>query len=219
MQNKQCYVYIIEQSETGHIKIGIAEDVEKRLRTLKTGSPLPLKIAKAIPCASRDMAQGVENFLHKRYEKQWTSGEWFRMSSSEAIADLELAVQVAHHVQTERIVVKRVVERIEVPKDRVVQRTIFDSTLSGYKSPVPAMACLTGAFFVLFLGVGLFDGPTWYFGFIAILFIVSFLCLATDLMVEHALLVNAAKPPVVPPVIKKTLSFDGWCDTHSADEV
>lgn len=68
------YVYLI-YSESGLYKIGVSNDVEKRLATLRTSS------GHALSCLgyykTEDKATKVERALHKLFEEFRTLGEWF----------------------------------------------------------------------------------------------------------------------------------------------
>ena len=74
------YVYFIGTGITkGHqVKIGVAKDVEKRLKGMQTGNPHKLIILAKIPCDSRRHALHLEATLHERFKKDRMTGEWFR---------------------------------------------------------------------------------------------------------------------------------------------
>ncbi|WP_181154232.1 GIY-YIG nuclease family protein [Nostoc sp. 'Peltigera membranacea cyanobiont' N6] len=74
----KAFVYFIFNSDSYAIKIGRATDVEKRLQSLQTSSPVPLKILKTIPIDSIKKAQEVETYLHTKFRHLKMSGEWFR---------------------------------------------------------------------------------------------------------------------------------------------
>lgn len=57
-----------------YIKIGIAENVDSRLSTLRTSSPFPLTLLKSWQSAN---AKSVERRLHEKFAKFRHSGEWF----------------------------------------------------------------------------------------------------------------------------------------------
>lgn len=84
------YVYAIrtekmigESSEfwNGYVKIGVASNVEKRLKTIQTGCPYNLTILNAILCYSENQAYAIEKYIHERFKKENTSGEWFKMNT------------------------------------------------------------------------------------------------------------------------------------------
>ena len=70
-----CFVYFISCEES--LKIGIANDVQKRLKQLQTGSSSKLNIIHVIPFKSRKEAMKKERELHKKYGAFRLEGEWF----------------------------------------------------------------------------------------------------------------------------------------------
>jgi len=64
-------IYLLRAND--RIKIGYAEDVAARVKTLQTGSPVPLTLLAAFP---GDRA--TEAALHRRYAHLRVAGEWFR---------------------------------------------------------------------------------------------------------------------------------------------
>ena len=65
-------VYFIRSGDTGPVKIGWTDDVEKRRRALQTAHPYPLQVVRTINCR-----RGTERWLQKRYEAVQLVGEWF----------------------------------------------------------------------------------------------------------------------------------------------
>lgn len=73
-----CYLYFISSTKKNTpTKIGISEDVQKRLDHLQTANPYPLKCTGKIPFDTRREAVNIENYLHRRLRKCCTQGEWF----------------------------------------------------------------------------------------------------------------------------------------------
>ena len=69
----KSFVYFIGDSNSaGPIKIGVAANVEARLKSLQTGNPNPLLILGIIEGGHK-----VEQALHKKFEKFRHHGEWF----------------------------------------------------------------------------------------------------------------------------------------------
>lgn len=93
-----CQVYIIEQAETGYIKIGISEDVQKRLAALQTANPHKLTLRYILTCPTTQDAQTIERMLHQRYSDWRKSGEWFDVDAEEAISEIQWCMQFASHV-------------------------------------------------------------------------------------------------------------------------
>lgn len=72
------YVYFIKcLDDNGYIKIGVAQDVKKRLDSLQTGCPYPLKVICAIGCDNREHALATEKRLHRYFGHSRVGGEWF----------------------------------------------------------------------------------------------------------------------------------------------
>lgn len=74
----KSYVYFVSNSL--HIKIGKANDIQKRMQMLQTGSSIPLILLGFIECDSPKSALCIENMLHDEYKMFRTCGEWFRLS-------------------------------------------------------------------------------------------------------------------------------------------
>lgn len=75
-----CYVYIIKcnNGKNYPIKIGVADNPEKRMSELQTGSPYGLTLLSKIEMPSRQAAYDLECWLHKRFKSAQMNGEWFR---------------------------------------------------------------------------------------------------------------------------------------------
>lgn len=89
------YLYLIEQSGTGYVKIGISNNVQKRLKSLQTGSPQTLNLLHSIGFPNKNTAQHIEQVLHKQYQDQQVSGEWFTLDSRPVIVALEAGKALA----------------------------------------------------------------------------------------------------------------------------
>ncbi len=75
-QNKKAnfgQIYFIQQGDNGAIKIGYSTNPEKRLQTLRTASPLPLRILKIIVGGKTK-----EKDLHRQFAHLQMDGEWFQ---------------------------------------------------------------------------------------------------------------------------------------------
>jgi predicted GIY-YIG superfamily endonuclease len=71
------YVYFIQAGKKGAIKVGITNNVEKRIETLQIGNPYELRVLSLIPCESRAHAFEIERRIHKFFRRQNIRGEWF----------------------------------------------------------------------------------------------------------------------------------------------
>lgn len=65
-------IYFI--SDTKYIKIGVTNNVEKRLKELQTGNPKKLKVIKIIYCEN---PYYVEKMYHELFKSKRKEGEWF----------------------------------------------------------------------------------------------------------------------------------------------
>lgn len=65
-------IYFVESKLAGVIKIGITNDLDKRLMGLRCDSPTPLDVLLVIPGTARD-----EHALHILFDADRSHGEWF----------------------------------------------------------------------------------------------------------------------------------------------
>lgn len=68
-------VYFISDGE--FVKIGVAQDYEKRLNVLQIGNARELKVLGILPCENNNIAYKVESCLHMYFYKYRKTGEWF----------------------------------------------------------------------------------------------------------------------------------------------
>ena len=66
------YVYFIQDKMSNMIKIGKANDVEKRLKQLQTSCPYELELLSYIPGD-----ESLEKDIHKKFSEYRHRGEWF----------------------------------------------------------------------------------------------------------------------------------------------
>lgn len=66
-------VYFVQGEQTGYIKIGMAANVQARMRALQQASPDRLRLLGIMRGGSRKEAS-----LHRRFEHARSHGEWFR---------------------------------------------------------------------------------------------------------------------------------------------
>ena len=78
------HLYLMQS--TGMFKIGIANDLSKRLRQFRTGTPFPIRLVASYPCTDAAIR---ERTWHHRYAAQRVRGEWFRLSDAQACAFIE----------------------------------------------------------------------------------------------------------------------------------
>ena len=84
--NRQ-FVYIIKNPLNETVKIGVAQDVQKRIAQLQTGAGVELELVyQSMICSN---AFSIERDVHAHFEKYRTFGEWFKVSPQEVIDYLE----------------------------------------------------------------------------------------------------------------------------------
>lgn len=75
------YVYVIEESSSGYVKIGKANDPMKRVvNGLGAKSPYAIEVLHLIPT---QVPLDVEKWFHTAYQKERLNGEWFRLSDAQ----------------------------------------------------------------------------------------------------------------------------------------
>lgn len=87
------FVYAIADGH-GNVKIGVAEDIHKRIRQLQTGNPNRLYLIAFLRLCSRHQADRIERYAHSDNAEDRVNGEWFSMSdacATQALLDASLA--------------------------------------------------------------------------------------------------------------------------------
>ncbi len=97
-----CYVYVIS-GEQGAVKVGIANDVESRLRFLQIACPVELRVRYVGAVGGRSVAYKVETRAHHILGRYHSHGEWFNASVKMAmdaviVACVELDIGLVHVV-------------------------------------------------------------------------------------------------------------------------
>lgn len=89
-------VYAIQNESTGHIKIGRARVLGRRVAELQTSSPHRLRIVAYAPCGSKDVARWLEKEMHAELSAWRAIGEWFHPSTD--VYDLVRSMLSIHWV-------------------------------------------------------------------------------------------------------------------------
>lgn len=84
------FLYIIcgygrSNEPLGPVKIGIARDPEKRIASIQTGSPRPLKLLAVFDTPNREIARKFEAAFHRHQDEKRLAGEWFDLDPIEAL--------------------------------------------------------------------------------------------------------------------------------------
>lgn len=69
------FVYFVQATRLGLIKIGYARDMASRMSAMQAQSPDSLKVLGTIECGR---AKALEQFLHAEFAELRSHGEWFR---------------------------------------------------------------------------------------------------------------------------------------------
>lgn len=141
--NPQPWIYVIGCDEVRVVKIGISCNLQSRLVTMQTGSPVALRLLWKMP-GSLDMEQDLHEYFHA-YRKH---GEWFDFGDENPVAMVAGAAALlgywhplgegadlpSHAPSTDRDD-ERPGESLEVP--RVILPPSFDATRSEPIGPPP----------------------------------------------------------------------------------
>ena len=85
--SKKSFVYVV-RAGTGSrspIKVGVADDVQKRMKQLQTGNPKELILVMHFECDDRAHAFRLEKTIHDILKGQRLWGEWFSVSKSKVM--------------------------------------------------------------------------------------------------------------------------------------
>ena len=76
------YVYFISNKRKNVVKIGVASNPDKRLKTFQTANHEELIILRRIRLKNPTEAFNFESVLHKKFRKYHIRGEWFKLTST-----------------------------------------------------------------------------------------------------------------------------------------
>ena len=84
------FIYIIGSTQPPY-KVGISKDPQRRLKSLQTGYPFPLQVlyTKTTKICKTKL---LEQVIHRHLKMHKTHGEWFDVSLSNLILDVEYAI-------------------------------------------------------------------------------------------------------------------------------
>lgn len=90
MKNKKKLIYILFISELNVCKIGISENVERRIKQLQTGCPYKIDVVKTF---NSPISSKIEKVIHRSYtsnkvdENEYNlMGEWFNIPVTEVLS-------------------------------------------------------------------------------------------------------------------------------------
>lgn len=85
------FIYVIAPRPEGPVKIGLSKTPDKRLRQLQTGHPERLYLYHTMEVETPKVAL-LEKIIHKTVSYKKTVGEWFDLSVTDAIGEVEFAL-------------------------------------------------------------------------------------------------------------------------------
>ncbi|MFE2407085.1 GIY-YIG nuclease family protein [Kitasatospora sp. NPDC059408] len=80
------WTYAVSAADRRHVKIGRAVDLDRRLNSHNTSSPVPLTIIWA-----QEGGAGLETHLHHHFADRWIRGEWFDFTGTDAVQVITVA--------------------------------------------------------------------------------------------------------------------------------
>ena len=91
MIKKLKYLYIIKPKGLSYYKIGIATDVEQRIKSLQTGCPTQLH---CLYKKEFNSTIKLEKMIHNKFKNKKTHGEWFRLN----IKDVNMLIKKLNNI-------------------------------------------------------------------------------------------------------------------------
>lgn len=71
------FLYLVQcNGDDGPIKIGHAQDLDRRMHTLRIGCPYAIEQLASVWV--NDDVQSIEAMLHERFASSWIRGEWYQ---------------------------------------------------------------------------------------------------------------------------------------------
>lgn len=96
-QSANVFVYVIRVT-SGAVKIGVTNDVARRVATLQTANHEELTLVYVFKCQSQEHALSLESAFHSKYQHHHIRGEWFDVSVEDIETDMQFAVRMSHIV-------------------------------------------------------------------------------------------------------------------------
>lgn len=85
------YLYAIQDSSTGYVKLGYSNDPDQRLCELQTGNSSVLRVVHRAKIRE-DRARPVEQQLHQELNHHRVRGEWFDLNEHSAKNMIDYAI-------------------------------------------------------------------------------------------------------------------------------
>lgn len=88
--SRAVWVYVICDHDADRVKVGISNDVARRLLSLQPGNPNRLKAVHTFLCKDRDTASKIERQFHEAHGDEFgMCGEWFGMTPDLAAVKIQ----------------------------------------------------------------------------------------------------------------------------------
>jgi len=94
-------LYIIKQEPNGPFKIGITDDIPKRIKSLQTGNPNPLKLHHNLR-PGLITAREIETLMKRRLKKHQLMGEWYDLPLRRLVEEAEKVKDLLTHKKLNR---------------------------------------------------------------------------------------------------------------------
>lgn len=97
-RTQPCYLYIMstvgKAGDCSPVKIGIASNPEKRLASIQTACPNPIRMETFFGPMDRELARAIEREVHSFSAKRRLHGEWFDFEPAEAVHYVAAVIRV-----------------------------------------------------------------------------------------------------------------------------
>jgi hypothetical protein len=98
LQDQPCFIYVLatigKAGNCSPVKIGIASNPEKRLASIQTACPNPIRVQTFFGPMDRGLARAIEQEVHKFSAKRKLHGEWFDHDPAEAAGLVEDVIRL-----------------------------------------------------------------------------------------------------------------------------
>ena len=79
------HVYVIQEGESGPVKVGIAANAFWRKNELQIGNFRRLTLVAVYSCDEKRHASDVEKWVHRQLEEHHLGGEWFAVAPTDVV--------------------------------------------------------------------------------------------------------------------------------------
>lgn len=122
-------VYIVESA--GYIKIGITNDITKRLSSLKTATPFEVNLIYSCELGE-ETAYDIEQYIHTKYEKFNEKLEWFKLSTAQ-IEDIKNMLENSNEIISKLKAIKIQEEILKLKSLKEKHQNMLEYKLKKYE--------------------------------------------------------------------------------------